>query len=72
MIGHMISKAKLDESFPSMQFNIDGYNIFRSDQNADGGGILVHVQDDISYKIISMRNSTIEAFFKELKLRKKK
>ena len=28
----MISETKLDESVPFMQFNIDGYNIFRSDR----------------------------------------
>ena len=35
----MISETKLDESFPSMQFNIDRYSIFRSDRNAKGGGM---------------------------------
>ena len=68
----MISETKLDESFPSMQFNIDGYNIFRSDRNAKGGGILMYVRDDIPFKSIPMRNSTTEGFFIELKLRKKK
>ena len=68
----MISETKLDESFPSMQFSIDGYNIFRSDRNAKGGGILMYVRDDIPCKLIPMRNSTIEGFFIELKLRKKK
>ena len=43
----MIPETKSDESFPSMQFNIDGYNIFRSDRNAKGGGILMYVRDDI-------------------------
>ena len=68
----MISETKLDESFASMQFNIDGYNIFRSDRNAKGGGILLYVRHDILCKLIRMRNSTIEGFFIELKLRKKK
>ena len=68
----IISETILDESFPSMQFNIDGYNIFRSDRNAKGGGILMYVRDDIACKLIPMRNSTIEGFFIELKLRKKK
>ena len=54
-----------------MQFNIDGYNIFRSDQNPKGG-VLMYVQDDIPCKLIPMRDSTIEGFFIELKLRKKK
>ena len=68
----MISEIKFDESFPSMQFSIDGYNIFRSDRNAKGGSIIVYVRDDIPCKLIPMRNSTIEGFFIELKLGKKK
>ena len=68
----MISETKLDESFPSMQFNIDGYNIFRSDRNANGGGISVYVRNDIPCKLIPVCNNTIEGFFIELKLRKKK
>ena len=63
----MISEIKFDESFPSMQFCIDGYNIFRSDRNAKGGSIIVYVRDDIPCKLIPMRNSTIEGFFIELK-----
>ena len=55
-----------------MQFNIDKHNIFTSDPDAKGGGILMYVRDDIPCKLIPMRNSTIEGFFKELKLRKKK
>ena len=55
-----------------MQFNIDRHNIFRSDRNAKGGGILIYVRDDIPCKLIPMRNSTIEGFFIEPKLRKKK
>ena len=54
----MILETKLDESVPSMQFNIDGYNIFRSDRNAKGVGILMYVRDDIPFKSIPMRNST--------------
>ena len=65
----MISEIKLDESFPSMQFNIDKQS---QSQSAKGGGILAYVRDDIPCKLIPMYNSTIEGFFKELKLRKKK
>ena len=68
----MISETKSDESFPFMQINIDGYNIFRSDRNAKGGGILMYVRDDIRCKLISMCNSTIESLFIGLKLRNKK
>ena len=37
-----------------------------------GGGILPYVRDDIPSKFIPMKNSTIESFFIELNLRKKK
>ena len=63
----MLSETKLDESFPSIEFNIDGYNIFRSDRNAKGGGILMYVRDGVPCKLIPMRNSTIKGFFIELK-----
>ena len=60
------------ESFPFMQFNIDGYTLCRADRSGSGGGILVYVQDDIPRKSIPMRNSTIESFSIESNLRKEK
>ena len=68
----MITETKLDDSFPTMQFNIEGYHTFRLDRNEYGGGILLYVRDDIPSKFIPMKNSTIEGFFIELNLRKKK
>ena len=68
----MITETKLDDSFPTMQFNIEGYHTFRLDRNEYGGGILLYVRDDIPSKFIPMKNSTIESFFIELNLRKKK
>ena len=55
-----------------MQFNIEGYHTFRLDQNEYGSGILLKVRDDVPSKFIPMKNSTIEGFFIELNLRKKK
>ena len=60
----MITEAKLDDSVPTMQFNIEGYFTFRLDRNEQGGGILLYVRDDIPSKLIPMNNSTIEGFFK--------
>ena len=69
----MISKTKLDDSFPSMQFLIEGYGPpYRLDPNSHGGGILVYVREDIPCKLIPMKNCTIEGFFLELNLRSKK
>ena len=55
-----------------MQFNIDKHNIFTSDPDAKGGGILMYAWDDIPCKLIPIRNSATEGFIIELKLRKKK
>ena len=65
----MISETKLDNSFPSMQFLIEGFGpFFRSDRNSYGGGILVYVREDIPCKLIPMTNCSIEGFFIELNL----
>ena len=37
----MITQTKLDDSFPTMQFNIEGYYTFRLDRNEYEGGILL-------------------------------
>ena len=44
----MISETKIDASFPIGQFLLNGYSTpFRLDRNADGGGILLYVREDI-------------------------
>ena len=38
----IITETKLDESFPTEQFYIEGFNLpFRRNRNGDGGGILI-------------------------------
>ena len=68
----MISETKIDNSFPTMQFHIEGYCIYRLDQNEYGSGILLYVREDIPSKLIPMQSSPIEGFFIELNLRNKK
>ena len=58
--------------FLTMQFHIEGYCVFRLDRNEYGGGILVYVLEDIPSKLIPMKKCSIEAFFIELNLRRKK
>ena len=44
----MVSETKIDETFPSRQFYIEGFTPpYRLDQNCHGGGILVYVREDI-------------------------
>ena len=68
----MISETKLDVSFPTSQFYINGYTSpYRLDRNDKGGGILVYVREDIPSKLIS-QFPNVEGFFLEINLRKKK
>ena len=47
-----ISETKLDESFPTNQFNMDGYAPpCRLDRSSEGGGLLIYIRDDIPAKI---------------------
>ena len=68
----MISESKIDETFPSRQFYIEGFTPpYRLYQNCHVGGILEYVREDIPFKLIEM-NSSIESISVELNLRKKK
>ena len=55
----MIAETKLDATFPTGQFAIEGFATpFRLDRNANGGGILVYVQSDIpSHQVNSYKFS---------------
>ena len=51
----IITEAKLDSTFPTSQFMIDGYTIpYRLDRDKNGGGVLVFVRENIPSKILHM------------------
>ena len=69
----VISKTKLDESFPTSQFMINGFSApFRLDRNDKGGGIILYIRDDIPSRLVSTESSQVEGFFVEINLRNKK
>ena len=44
-------KSKLDSTFPTSQFLVEGYSEpYRFNRNRDGGGVLIYVQGDIPSK----------------------
>ena len=43
----LVSETKIDSSFPTGQFKIEGYTTYRLDRNSNGGGILLYVREDI-------------------------
>ena len=69
----MISETKIDNSFPTRQFLINGYTApYCLDRNSVGGGILVHAREDTPSKLISVNLQNREQFFLEINLRRKK
>ena len=46
----LVSESKLDYMFPSNQFRIDGYKIFRLDNNRFGGGLIFYINENIPCK----------------------
>ena len=71
----LITESKLDNSFPTAQFQINGFSSpYRPDRNAHGGGILLYVREDIPSKPLKGTEfkGNLEAMFVEINLRKKK
>ena len=70
----MISETKLDSTFPSNQFTIEGYAApIRFDRNGRGGGIILYIREDIPARLLKTSlPKDFEGFFVELNLRKKK
>ena len=68
----MLSETKLDSSFPSIQFLINGFSLpHRLDRNSKGGGILLYVRDKITVLPLNRYSlpSHIKILFFELNLR---
>ena len=63
----LISETKIDSSFPTTQFQIKGYTTYRLDRNANGGGILLYIREDIPSTLLNF-DMSIESFY----IRKKK
>ena len=44
----LISETKLDDSFPLVQFRIEGFTTpYRYGRNDKGGGLLLYIKEDI-------------------------
>ena len=71
----IVTETKLDSTFPTSQFVIDGYSEpYRFDRNRNGGGVLIYIREDIPSKLLADHKlpHDIEGIFVELNLRKKK
>ena len=69
----IVTETKLDSSFISGQFSIDGFaQPFRRHRNKNVGGVMIFVRDDIPSKEIQVNflPSDIECLFIELNIKK--
>ena len=67
----LISETKIDSSFLTAQFQIDGYTTYRLDRDTNGGGIFLFIREDIPSTLMNS-DMSIESFSIEIKIRKKK
>ena len=71
----IVTKTKLDSTFPISQFMIDGYSEpYHFDKNKNGCGVLIYIREDIPSKQLTDHKlpHDIEGIFVELNLRKRK
>ena len=70
----LISKTKLDDSFPTVQFFIEGFAIpYRHDRSSKGGGLLLYIREDIPSKRLSCKtNYDTVTLIVEINLKKRK
>ena len=71
----LLSETKLDDSFPTAQFLLNGFcKPYRLDCNSNGGGILLYVRADILSRLLTdyKMKDNLELFFVEVNIRKKK
>ena len=69
----VLTETKLDASFPTEQFLINGFSKpYRSDRNRQGGGVMIYTREDIPTKELKRHNfnEEIEGIFLEINLRK--
>ena len=67
----LISETKIDSSFPTAQFHIDGYTIHIRDRDENGGSLLLYIRKDIPSALLKT-DSEIEGLYVQLTIRKNK
>ena len=71
----LLTETKLDSSFPSLNFKLNGFkNPFRRDRSIHGGGIILYIREDISSKLLSgiHLHENCQCFFMELYFKNRK
>ena len=49
----VLTETKLDDSFPKVQFLVDGFSEpYRYDRNRNGGGIMIYIRDNVPSELL--------------------
>ena len=58
------TESKLDETFPSSQFNIEGFSPpYTKDLNKHSGGVMIYVREDLACKELQIIKNSGEGIF---------
>ena len=76
----VVNETKLDDSFPTVQFTVNGFRTpYRLDRNRNGGGVIIYVREDIPSKeltkfnvAVSDKHGPLEVIFVELRIKNEK
>ena len=69
----IINETKLVDSFPNVQFQINGYKCLRKDRNIFGGGLYFYINENIPSKQIHTKLlEGLESIWIEMNFRKRK
>ena len=69
----LVLETKIDDSFPTGNFVIDGFSTpYRLDRNSNGGGLILFVRENIPSNLVEAEAKPIESFYIELNLRNDK
>ena len=50
----ILTETKLDDSFPTYQFMVDGFSMpYQQDKNRNGGGIMIYIRDKNRSKLLT-------------------
>ena len=69
----LVSETKINGSFPTAQFYLNGFETpFRLDRTVQGGGLLLYIRNGITTKPLKLLTSGIECILVEMNIAKKK
>ena len=67
-----ITESKIDKTILDSEVDIDGYSIIRCDRTRNGGGVLMYINNNVSYKERANFSKEIENVFVDILLPKTK